>query len=90
MKCPKCGTHVPVRRRRRRHLTDAYTMAAPALPSVVGMGNPPPQVQSVSKITCCLGCGVLFVREFKANETCPMCLKTVGWKEVGQLTHPVT
>lgn len=69
------------------------TMAAAIMRPANQLGNPqlpPPKIEVEYKLVTCLGCGVLFTREFQPNETCPICLKTVGWKAVGAIKGPVT
>ena len=93
MNCPKCGHNIR-RRRRRRDPTksvsgNALATMASALMNPVNQMLPPPKVTMKVKIVSCFGCGVLFTKEFQPNETCPICLKTVGWKAVGELESPV-
>ena len=82
MRCPNCGHSF--RRRNRPVRAVNPTGYNPLL-----VINPPPQLKERIKIAACLGCGAMFAKEFQANETCPICLKTVGWKAVGEVEAPI-
>lgn len=96
MRCRRCGKSSRTRRRRRRLKDPAEAVIASALVGVANqaLANPllliPKAIEQEHKLTSCLGCGVVFVRAFKPNETCPMCLKTVGWREIGTIKGKVT
>ena len=43
--------------------------------------KPEPDVE----VSMCRGCGVLFGGKREDEQTCPVCLKTMGWKKAGIL-----
>ena len=89
MKCRTCGR--PRRRGQRSRLLG--TVASVMASVVPGMGPlgaallspldraPEPEVE----VSMCRGCGVLFGGTREEEQTCPVCLKTMGWKKAGIL-----
>jgi len=93
MKCPHCGKHVPLRRRRRKYRAGvAPNPLHPNSQSGPFLLNPGTELQAreTLKMVACLGCGAVFTKDLQLNETCPICLKTFGWKTLGEFEREVT